>query len=70
MKTTPLGDIFTQAQIDAAMTIWLMDRNQFHKRVIAEIVEPAMPQINEKTGQENDAGYMAYMLEAVFMRYS
>lgn len=66
MKNVALGDLFTDVQIDRALVIWRTDREHFHARVLSEVVEPAMAQINANTGQENDASYMAYMLEYVF----
>lgn len=69
MKTIALGDVFTDEQLAALRTLWDTDREHFHKRALVEVVTPAMDQINEKTGQANDAGYMAYMVEAVFTRY-
>ena len=30
---------------------------------LVEVVRPALPSINEKTGQDNDARYLAYALE-------
>lgn len=41
----------------------------FHQYVLTKFVEPNMGKINKVTGQENDARYMAYMLEHVFSVY-
>lgn len=58
-----VGDFLTEKQIKAATVIWRKDRAHFHQRVLAEIVEPNMAEINRRTGQENHAGYIAYAIE-------
>ncbi len=66
MKSASLPDFLTAAQIKQASQIWLNDHSHFHDRVLAEIVTPAMPEINRKLGQENDAGFIAYAIEYIF----
>jgi hypothetical protein len=61
-----LSELFNELEIARATRIWNTDRAHFHARCRDEVVVPAMPRINKVTGQENDADYMAYMLEAVF----
>lgn len=63
---TTLPDILTPEQIRAAIKIWNNDRANFHRRVLDEIVIPAMPEINRRLGQENVPGYIAYVIEYVF----
>jgi hypothetical protein len=68
MKKIALGKLFTEQELAKAAALWAKTRMSplFHSRVRDEVVIPAMPRINKVTGQENDADYMAYMLEAVF----
>lgn len=65
-KITSIGEFLTVAQIKTAQTIWKKDRSNFHKRVLAEVVEPHMKEINRKLGQENNAGFIAYAIEYIF----
>jgi hypothetical protein len=63
-KTSTIGDVFTKAEIKKAQKLFAKCKpGEFNKRVVAEIVEPAMPRINKATGQENDARYFGYLLE-------
>lgn len=62
MKTVTLHDFLTEDEIQAA--IQLCDR----KKVRDEIIVPNMARINEALGQENDADYLALMVEYVFVR--
>lgn len=63
---TTLLDFMTPDQVRAAIKIWTNDRTNFHNRILAEIVVPAMPEINRKLKQENVPGYIAYLIEHVF----
>jgi len=65
VKTMTLPDFLDDAQIAALQKIWETDRNHFHSRAVA-LLEPAMPEIDRKLGQENDAGFLAYAIEYVF----
>ncbi len=60
-----LRDFLTPAQIRAALMIWNTDRHSFHRRVLDEVVLPAMPEINRKLNQENVPAYIAYLIEYV-----
>lgn len=64
IKTFRVADIFTPYQLQRAQVI-LSDGENVHRRILAEAIEPFMEDINAKTGQENDADYMAYALEWV-----
>ena len=55
-------EIFTEAELTKAAAR-LKARREFHAWAIESIIEPALPRINRATGQENDAGYLAYALE-------
>jgi hypothetical protein len=60
-----IQDFLTPLQIRTCIRLWNTDRANFHKRVLAEIVEPNMAEINRRLGQENIAGYIAYAIEHV-----
>lgn len=66
-KSFTVGELFTEIEIKRAVLIWKTDRTNFHRRAVTEIVEPVLPRINKTTGQENDARYLAYMLEFVVL---
>lgn len=58
-----IGELFTDENINAALALVESGSDALHERLLHEIVEPAMPRINEVTGQDNSADYMAYLLE-------
>lgn len=59
-KCIELGKVFDRGQLDAILRI-----GNDPARVTREVIEPAMTQINERTGQENDARYWGYMICAI-----
>lgn len=68
-KEFQLGDLFTEAEIDRARTLYLRCApGTFNRIVVEEVVKAAMPRIDRVTGQENDARYMGYALENAFMQ--
>lgn len=66
VRTFSLGDLLTNAQVFAVIDIIeeepaeQFDFGRAVKRVEREIIEPALPEINRRLGQENDARYLAY----------
>lgn len=64
-KTISVTDFLTAEEIDRAIRLYseTLGKNTFATRCAAEIIEPALPRINEKLGQENDAKYLAYAVE-------
>lgn len=66
-KGFKIGDIFTDAELKRAVTIFSEANRQNGKetidKVVAEITRPAMERIDKLTGQKNDERYFAYMLE-------
>jgi hypothetical protein len=72
-KQVTLDDFLTQDEIDKAVAIFKECRKadhptplrRFNARCVSEIIKPSMERINAKLGQENDAGYLAYMVEYV-----
>lgn len=69
-KVFTIADFLTDAQIKRCTALWKKDRDNFHKNVLAEIIEPNMEEINRKLGQDNVAGYLAYAVEYVMMKAS
>lgn len=68
MKTVQVGDLFTEDEIAQATVLWWhVEDHRFARLCATLIVEPILPRINAKTGQENDALYLAYMLQCVIM---
>jgi hypothetical protein len=52
----------------AAQEIWRKDRQNFHERVVAELLAPNLDRINKALSQANDSRYLAYVIEHVFMQ--
>lgn len=64
MKMVNIGELLTDKELAKAREIYRTTKlGERHKALVAQVVEPAMKHINEVTGQENDAGYIAYALE-------
>lgn len=74
MEWVQIGEIFTKAETDKALEIYKETGGNggtaFIDRAVKEITEPALPRINAKTGQENHARYLAYMLEFAIVHSS
>jgi hypothetical protein len=68
MKHVTLADFLTDEEIKKAMDIWDTDRAHFHRRVLEEIIRPNLDRINVALGQDNDPSFLAYAVEAVFMK--
>ena len=58
-KRTSISEVFTQAQIDKAAKC--RSTQEIHDKV----TKPLIKQINERTKQENDPMYWAYVLQYV-----
>jgi hypothetical protein len=68
-KTIAIGELFTEAELKAATKLYGKCKpGEFNKRVVEQIVKPALPRINKVTGQENDAQYWGYALEFALMQ--
>lgn len=67
MKYTTLDAFLTDEQIQRAWELYeqLRDSGDYARRVREEIIIPNIGIINIKLGQQNDPGYLAYMVEAV-----
>jgi len=60
-----MSDLLTPAEIVTCHRLWKQDRANFHERVMAEVVNAAMPRIDRKLGQANHPGYIAYLIEHI-----
>lgn len=68
-KSMSLPDFLTQEQIDAAWALYQKAQpGTFARQCSEQIIQPNMAEINRKLGQENDASYLAYACEYVFMQ--
>lgn len=65
-KSASLSDFLPDEDIRRALEIYRTDRKNFHKRCKDEIIFPQLQLINVKLGQENDADFLAFAVEAVF----
>ena len=70
MKTMTLGQFLTRDEIDQCWKLWrtLEGTGRFASTVAKDIIEPNLARINAALGQENDARYLAYGVEYVFMQ--
>lgn len=66
MKTTTIGSFLTQGELDQCIDLWadLGETGTFAETVAREIITPVLPRINAALGQENDAKFLAYCIEA------
>lgn len=71
MNTKPtyaITDLFTEDELKRAFGI--IDKhngtNGLNAMLIDGVVTPALPRINEKTGRQNDTGYLAYALQYAY----
>ena len=65
-KLLRVGDLFEDTELELVSYICQSTScGESHQRILNEIVFPAMERINNRTMQENDARYLAYVLEAV-----
>jgi hypothetical protein len=63
VRKVRLDDLFNDEELELALTLWRGGRECFHEQVQVQVVDLALPRINAETGQENDAAYLAYVLE-------
>lgn len=66
-RTVAIGDVLTADQVKCAHKIYRRHRGVLSDTALVDELErkitgPAIPQINERTGQQNDARYWAYAL--------
>jgi hypothetical protein len=68
MKTITLSQFLTDEQIDHAIRLFEEDGIDSRRKIQTEVIEPNMAVINEKIGQENDAGYLAFAVVHMLMQ--
>lgn len=69
MKTSTIGDLFTEEELERMTEIIEsaeLGSDTAVSRITTEITEPALSRINKQLGQENDARYLAYMAVMAF----
>lgn len=68
-KMVKLTDFLTEAQLQRAIDLYAMcGAGTFARLYAEEVIEPNIVEINRKLGQENDARFLAYMVESVLIR--
>lgn len=68
MKTITLPDFLTPGEIKKVAAMFNADPLHFHKRVLDEIITPNMARIDRALGQDNNAEYLAYVVEYACMQ--
>jgi hypothetical protein len=68
MKMIAIGDFLTETQAKQALDIYNTTPDGLDRitRIVHEVLEPIMPEINRKLGQENDAHYLGYAIVWAF----
>lgn len=68
VRKVAISQFLTEEEIKQAVKLYTEDPVHFHKRCVAEILKPNIRRINADLGQQNDAGYLAYMVEYVIVK--
>ena len=65
MQKFTIGELFTDLELEKAAELRKKHTRAvaFIDAVVEEVTQPALARINAKTGQMNDARYLAYVLE-------
>lgn len=66
MESYRLDELFTEDEIKMLLDIYRTSRSH---AAMVQAVMPLMEKINDVTGQDNDASYIAYALEYSFSLY-
>lgn len=67
-KTVTLYDFLTPAEIERASALYdAAPPGTFARLCEQEIIKPCLARINTALGQENDARYLAYVVELALM---
>ena len=70
-KTISMKDILsTDKLLNEAIRLYEKHRGSELHRELTKLIEPEMPAINKRLGQENDVGYMAYAVGHALMKSS
>lgn len=69
-KTITLPDFLTEDQIEQALALYKKHKGtgRVAREIASQIIQPNIYEINRKLGQENDAHYLAYCCEYVFLQ--
>lgn len=70
MKTVTLPEFLTKRQIAKAAALYKIHGHDAVTQIQTQVIDPNMPAINEKLGQENDARYLAFMVVHVLSQLS
>jgi hypothetical protein len=64
-RNVSVGELFTEEELRRAVRLYNRSAvGHFNKDCVREIVTPeVVARINKLLGQENDAGYLAYVIE-------
>lgn len=66
-RTVAITDFLTAEEIERAWKLFEnAEASTFARRCAKEIIEPILPQINAKLGQENAPLFLAYAVQHVF----
>jgi hypothetical protein len=66
-----VADFLTQDEQERAIKLHNeASPGSFARRCADEIITPVLPRINKKLGQENDAKYLAYVVEYAIVQSS
>ncbi len=63
-----LNDFLTDAEIQKARQLYETYPPNFAKKCAVEIIQPVLGRINKKFRQQNEAMYLAYVVEFVMMQ--
>jgi hypothetical protein len=73
-KSVTLGEVFSEEQLAYARACIQQHNGTVLKtlveKLVEQVTEPALPHINQVTGQENDPTYWAWMLVYALQRGS
>lgn len=67
-KKVTLKDFLTDKQISMAIAIYNRHPENLHRQLTDKVIAPHMAEINRKLHQQNDADYLAYVLEYALMQ--
>lgn len=71
-RTIKVGDFLTQEQAKRAIQLYVQlgGGKAFVDTITAELIEPNLAAINAKLGQENNARFLAYVIEYAMIHSS
>jgi hypothetical protein len=64
MKTITIGEFLTDQEIEQVSRLYRTAQpGTFNRLLTEQIIQPNIERINKALGQENDARYLAYVVE-------